>query len=243
MNQTDLTIFKQAVTQAQTGQKQAAYAQLKPLEGANPTEPNLMLWLAFTAPDLAQAEAYLNRVITLDPHNPALATARTWLAAEKARQPVATSSIHLEAATTGQPIRTEMAATPPVRSIKAGKRRRRLFLYGGAFVVMLLIVLAIAFFPRFNQETVVPNRVYNSSLELYQGANTADRVKVIYAIENPPIIRAALPITVNQKTVEIVYLFPLAAQQKQIKGKNTLVGIVLEKSERQLVVEIENIET
>jgi len=89
MNSNDLATFNQAVQLAQTGQKDSAYLRLKSLLKTNNNhhEPGLLLWLAFTSPDLQESEMALARVTNLDPNNPGLNSARAWLAQERlARQ-------------------------------------------------------------------------------------------------------------------------------------------------------------
>src|SRR4051812_254298 len=83
MNQYDLSLFQQAVSLAQSGQKQAAYFQLRSLVQANSSEPNLWLWLAFTAPSLNEAEQSLTYLQRLDPYNSHLSGALSWLQGEK----------------------------------------------------------------------------------------------------------------------------------------------------------------
>lgn len=85
MTSVDLQAFNQAVQFAQTGQKNQAYQQLKSLQAAYQNDPGLILWLIFTSPHLAESQALLNRLATLDPNNPSLPSARAWLAQEQAK--------------------------------------------------------------------------------------------------------------------------------------------------------------
>jgi hypothetical protein len=71
--------FNQAVGLAQSGQKEQAYQALKRLEHENPTDTNLLLWLAYTAPNLEETRSYINRAARLDPDSPSLAQAHLWL--------------------------------------------------------------------------------------------------------------------------------------------------------------------
>ncbi len=88
MNQSELASYKQAVKLAQSGDKSGAYPILKQLsqseDGA--TNPDLWLWLVFTAPELAESEAALAKVIALNPAHSSLPAAKDWLAKELANQ-------------------------------------------------------------------------------------------------------------------------------------------------------------
>lgn len=88
MNPSDLAAFNQAIQMAQSGQKAAAYAQLNEIARRNDNhkDPNLLLWMTFTAPSLEAAEQILTAATRIDPHNTSLAAAHDWLAKEKAKQ-------------------------------------------------------------------------------------------------------------------------------------------------------------
>lgn len=88
MNSKDLATFNQAVQMAQNGQKQAAYEQLTALAWNSPNNSNILLWLAFTSPSLAEAQSSIERAALLEPHNSSLTSARSWLEGEKAKAPV-----------------------------------------------------------------------------------------------------------------------------------------------------------
>lgn len=79
MSQTGDVTIKQAIEMAQNGNKKEAYTELIKLSKvAGGKNPNLLLWIAFTTPDLDEAEAALNMVESLDPANPNLTGAREW---------------------------------------------------------------------------------------------------------------------------------------------------------------------
>jgi pimeloyl-ACP methyl ester carboxylesterase len=80
MNKDDLAKMNKAIEAAQTGQRDAAHADLLALHATNPEDPNLALWLAYTAPGKADAAKYLARAEELNPQNPSLAGAKNWLA-------------------------------------------------------------------------------------------------------------------------------------------------------------------
>jgi hypothetical protein len=79
MNSTDTITFNQAVTLAQTGAKTEAHAYLYELWITNPTDINLLLWLAFTANDNSSAARYIEQAASIEPNNATIASARTWL--------------------------------------------------------------------------------------------------------------------------------------------------------------------
>lgn len=112
MNQSDLSLFQQAVGLAQAGQKQAAYAQLRSLVQNNSSEPNLWLWMAFTAPSLAEAEQSLTYLQRLDPYNPHLAGALSWLQAEKQKYQVAKPQVVAVASPVSATVAPQPATLP-----------------------------------------------------------------------------------------------------------------------------------
>jgi hypothetical protein len=80
MSSTDTITFNQAVALAQTGAKTEAHAYLYELWITNPTDINLLLWLAFTASDSGSAARYIEQAASFEPNNATIASARTWLA-------------------------------------------------------------------------------------------------------------------------------------------------------------------
>jgi hypothetical protein len=85
MQPADLIQFNQAVEQLNSGTKAEAYRQIKQLSSKYPDDPNVLLWLAFTSPDLKESEDAIQRISLLDPSNQNLNAARTWLQNEKAK--------------------------------------------------------------------------------------------------------------------------------------------------------------
>ncbi len=90
MNMTDLATFNKAVAMAQAGNKIEAYTRLKDLQQHHPKDTNLLLWIAFTAPTLTEAQKDVAIASSLDPRNPSVVQARTWLAQEMARRTLVT---------------------------------------------------------------------------------------------------------------------------------------------------------
>ena len=93
MTPTDLQTFTQAIDMAQSGQKVQANAILKTLAIHYHDNPNLLLWLAFTASDLRQARVLLDQLTQIDPKNTALPSAYSWLVTEEAKQTLPASAI------------------------------------------------------------------------------------------------------------------------------------------------------
>ena len=91
MNSKDQTQFNQAIQLAQSGQKQQAHEKLKNLAHRN-QDINLLIWLAFTAPNLDIAARVLRQASAIDPNNPNLASAKDWLKAEQSTRPSEVSS-------------------------------------------------------------------------------------------------------------------------------------------------------
>jgi hypothetical protein len=87
MNNHDLALFQQAVNLANQGQKEIAYRRLVELANVNNNHlnPQLMLWVAFTAPDIAGAENALRYAVRAAPDDPAVLSACQWLANLKAQ--------------------------------------------------------------------------------------------------------------------------------------------------------------
>lgn len=94
MQGAELEKFNQAVALANAGRKAEAQAILAQLVTLYPEEPNVLLWYAFTSDDLSQAEIAIERVRLLNPLNPALPQAESWLAQQlTANSPVSPDSL------------------------------------------------------------------------------------------------------------------------------------------------------
>jgi hypothetical protein len=84
MNPVERQEFGEAVSMAQSGQKEEAYERLLALSKATGAkDPYLLLWIAFTTPDLAEAETCIQMAETKIPNDPAILNAYNWLRAEK----------------------------------------------------------------------------------------------------------------------------------------------------------------
>lgn len=82
-----LQAFTQAVQLAQAGQKSQAYTELKNLSRATGARDiNLLLWIAFTSPDLEEAETAISMAEAKDPANSSVMSARNWLMQEKQKR-------------------------------------------------------------------------------------------------------------------------------------------------------------
>lgn len=73
-----LTTFNQAISLAQAGQKAEAYNLLTRLVLNKTNDSNLLLWLAYTAPQADEAYYWLQKSARLDPANPAHIEAKKW---------------------------------------------------------------------------------------------------------------------------------------------------------------------
>ena len=80
----DLEKFNQAVELANSGQKEEARRRLVELMRVYPDDANILLWFAFTTPNRVQSQLALSKVRVLDPRNPSLPGAESWLAAQQA---------------------------------------------------------------------------------------------------------------------------------------------------------------
>ena len=75
--------LNKAIALAQSGQKAEAYIQLRGLAYYHPQEVNLLLWLAFTAPSLDESRYCISQAQRLEPQNPSVAQAISWLAKQE----------------------------------------------------------------------------------------------------------------------------------------------------------------
>lgn len=71
--------FAEAVALAQAGRKQEAYKALKELETASPNDINVLLWVAFTAPNSGEAQRAISAAARIAPGNSSVIQAQQWL--------------------------------------------------------------------------------------------------------------------------------------------------------------------
>ncbi len=88
--------FQNAVQLALAGELEAAYNILVILYQSYPNQVNLLLWLAYTTPNLTEANEALELAGSIEPANPALAKAWERLAAQSKAGTATTSSIKPE---------------------------------------------------------------------------------------------------------------------------------------------------
>jgi hypothetical protein len=86
MNSTDVATLNNAIALAKIGEKEQAHSMLANLLQQNPNEPNLLLWIAFTASNLEESRRALTQVAKVDPSNPNLANALNWLIGQTTNQ-------------------------------------------------------------------------------------------------------------------------------------------------------------
>lgn|SRR5689334_3689944 len=83
MNLTEYKSFKQAVAIALTGQKETAYRQFKALHASAPENVDLLLWTAFTSPDIKESSLFIASAALIEPSSPAVVEAQRWLTTKK----------------------------------------------------------------------------------------------------------------------------------------------------------------
>ncbi len=78
------TRFNQGVLQTQAGNKTQAYQELKAFARETSTkDANLLLWIAFTSPDLEEADISINMAEIQSPGNTNMSGAKSWLRMER----------------------------------------------------------------------------------------------------------------------------------------------------------------
>jgi len=101
MDLNDQSMFQQAMQMANSGQKAAAYDQLKVIQSrGNDYDPELLIWIAFTTPYPEEARQVLDIVSEIAPNHPGLPAARANYAQQQLPQPyqqqyIAPSNIRL----------------------------------------------------------------------------------------------------------------------------------------------------
>jgi hypothetical protein len=85
MNQEDASQLSRAVNLAQTGHKEAAHNSFATLSAKYPANTLALLWLAFTSSAIGEARAAISRAAQLEPDNPDVRQAQSWLKAEMAK--------------------------------------------------------------------------------------------------------------------------------------------------------------
>lgn len=81
--------LNQLIEQANKGEKNKAYAELCKLQKKNPTDTNIWLWLAFTAPDITTARQAVREATRLNPGDASVRAAHRWLGDQERVQGVA----------------------------------------------------------------------------------------------------------------------------------------------------------
>jgi hypothetical protein len=88
MDLNDQSMFQQAMQMANSGQKAAAYAQLKVIQShGNDYDPELLIWIAFTTPYPEEARQTLDTLTEIAPNHPGLAAARANYVQQQLPQP------------------------------------------------------------------------------------------------------------------------------------------------------------
>ena len=76
----DTATLNEAIASAKSGNKAAAHVTLAALRSHYPTNPDVLLWLAYTADTSHEARGILDTLAWTDPNNADLKRARMWLA-------------------------------------------------------------------------------------------------------------------------------------------------------------------
>lgn len=86
MNDADLQKFRQAIDLAQLNRDDEAHKLLNELRHTDPGNSKVLLWSAFTATDLTEAKNTIREAAILDPLNPEIIRANTWLEEQQKRR-------------------------------------------------------------------------------------------------------------------------------------------------------------
>ena len=89
MNASDQEIYNQALSYSNTGYKSKAYNLLVNLYNSNQNQNdvNILIALAYTAPDVEEARTTLKQAAQLAPGNPEIDRAKNWLTTQRTVQP------------------------------------------------------------------------------------------------------------------------------------------------------------
>jgi hypothetical protein len=82
----DQANFLEAINLAKAGRTKEAYPQLARLAQRYPGEAEVLIWLAYTSPDLLEAREAIYQATAIDSYNPSLTLARSWLETEMEQQ-------------------------------------------------------------------------------------------------------------------------------------------------------------
>ncbi|MEI7554744.1 hypothetical protein [Candidatus Chlorohelix sp.] len=144
MTPEDSQNFNEAVSMAQSGMKETAYVVLNQLHKKYPADTHLMLWIAFTSPDILASKSFIRRAERLNPDNPDLPAARQWLQAEESKR-VSGAAINMT-----QPV-ADLAASfsQATASLKKNPPINPLIITLISVVILILIILVVALLVRF----------------------------------------------------------------------------------------------
>lgn len=154
MNAQDEQLFNQAVAQAQAGNTTAAYDVLSGLRFSYPQDIKVLLWCAYTAPDLNTARTAIAEAARLQPGNKDVVQAQGWLALKEMQgsgnQPQASAQTAQAAwpqpgqASAGTPLPTQyQVASTSVSTSQRRASSARKSSSVGCFVWLAIIVVVI----------------------------------------------------------------------------------------------------
>ncbi|NWJ47755.1 MAG: hypothetical protein HXX08_18025 [Chloroflexi bacterium] len=133
---------------AQSDMKETAYVALNQLHMKYPADTHLMLWIAFTSPDILASKSFIRRAERLNPDNPDLPAARQWLQAEEAKRVLATPSAQNN--TSPQPVGESGASfSPPKAALKKKPPINPLIITLISVVILILFILVVALLVKF----------------------------------------------------------------------------------------------
>jgi hypothetical protein len=249
MNSDELAQFNQAVALAQAGNKSAAYSQLKALARANGAKDyNLLLWLAFTTPDLAEAETAIDMAdIAAGPGNPGVTAARNWLVQEKYSPARPAPTFSPVTVTPPPPPHLTYQSTTPYQATSPQFKMKGLFLVIGWVVIILVIIGVVASLsipslisimqsPTQSSPTATNTnsgyKTYSSDREMVNQAASGEQVKLSCDIAANATadneIAYSLPSVQGQPDVGIILRIPPNKTKLSFKaGQNVYYGKVI----------------
>jgi hypothetical protein len=182
MLSSDLELFQQAVSLASAGEKVSAYRILSSLATAYPLDANVLLWMAFTAPDLNMSKLHFNQASAADPANSSLESARQWLATEEAklRVPVTAGAVSATTAAPASPSQSAMpapvpaapvvaASTPAIDPAVAAGNKRTNLIFGIAYGFIAIAIVGLVVFVLFTF-IFVGDKIAAQGLPVYQNS-------------------------------------------------------------------------
>ena len=86
MSPEDIALCQAAIDLANSGDRQMAYEQFCKLESNNPEDITVLSWIAYTTPNLEEAQRVRDTIGRLEPDHPALPALRDFVAQKEERE-------------------------------------------------------------------------------------------------------------------------------------------------------------